>query len=227
MNMGLLGTSNKQIATQITNQDQAQFKTLNNLLTLQENHVEEFFQYHGEQFLGAMEKLMEDVLARVISQMLVKMKFVTTTTGDLEMHPDALREYEAITAENIQLDLAAIMAAALNSEVIMQRRMAKAQYLESQGFSTAQQPQTIMSQTQPQNIQGSPQMGGMNQQVMMQQQAFNNQSGYPIQPAGYDSYNNPYWVDPQTGQATYTAPNSGLNLAQNVSKLASWAAWLA
>jgi hypothetical protein len=227
MNMGLLGTSNKQIATQITNQDQAQFKTLNNLLTLQENHVEEFFQYHGEQFLGAMEKLMEDVLARVISKMLVKMKFVTTTTGDLEMHPDALREYEAITAENIQLDLAAIMAAALNSEVIMQRRMAKAQYLESQGFSTAQQPQTIMSQTQPQNIQGSPQMGGMNQQVMMQQQAFNNQSGYPIQPAGYDSYNNPYWVDPQTGQATYTAPNSGLNLAQNVSKLASWAAWLA
>ena len=227
MNMGLLGTSNKQIATQITNQDQAQFKTLNNLLTLQENHVEEFFQYHGEQFLGAIEKLMEDVLARVISKMLVKMKFVTTTTGDLEMHPDALREYEAITAENIQLDLAAIMAAALNSEVIMQRRMAKAQYLESQGFSTAQQAQSTMPQTQPQNIQGSPQMGGMNQQVMMQQQAFNNQSGYPIQPAGYDSYNNPYWVDTQTGQATYTAPNSGLNLAQNVTKLASWAAWLA
>ena len=227
MNMGLLGTSNKQIATQITNQDQAQFKTLNNLLTLQENHVEEFFQYHGEQFLGAMEKLMEDVLARVISKMLVKMKFVTTTTGDLEMHPDALREYEAITAENIQLDLAAIMAAALNSEVIMQRRMAKAQYLESQGFSTAQQAQSTMPQTQPQNIQGSPQMGGMNQQMMMQQNAFNNQSGYPIQPAGYDSYNNPYWVDPQTGQATYTAPSSGLNLAQNVSKLASWAAWLA
>ena len=222
MNMGLLGTSNKQIASQITLQDQSQFKTLNNLLTLQENHVEEFFQYHGEQFLGAIEKLMEDVLARVVSKMLVKMKFVTTTTGDLEMHPDALREYEAITAENIQLDLAAIMAAALNSEVIMQRRMAKAQYLESQGFSTAQQPLT-----QPQNIQGSPQMGGVNQQVMMQQNAFNNQSGYPIQPAGYDSYNNPYWVDPQTGQATYTAPNSGLNLAQNVSKLASWAAWLA
>ena len=155
------------------------------------------------------------------------MKFVTTTTGDLEMHPDALREYEAITAENIQLDLAAIMAAALNSEVIMQRRMAKAQYLESQGFSTAQQAQSTMPQTQPQNIQGSPQMGGMNQQVMMQQQAFNNQSGYPIQPAGYDSYNNPYWIDPQTGQATYTAPNSGLGLASGLGKAVAWAKWLA
>ena len=37
------------------------FKSMNNLLTLQENHVEEFFQYHGPEFMNALEKLMEDV----------------------------------------------------------------------------------------------------------------------------------------------------------------------
>ena len=44
------------------------FKSMNNLLTLQENHVEEFFQYHGPEFMNALEKLMEDVVERVVSQ---------------------------------------------------------------------------------------------------------------------------------------------------------------
>ena len=64
-------TSNATIANQITAQGASDFKAVNNLLTLQENHVEEFFQYHGEQFLFAMEKLLEDVVERVVSQMLV------------------------------------------------------------------------------------------------------------------------------------------------------------
>tara|TARA_R100000687_G_C6419909_1_gene150493 strand:- start:184 stop:861 length:678 start_codon:yes stop_codon:yes gene_type:complete len=221
-------TSNSTIANQITNQGAADFKAVNNLLTLQENHVEEFFQYHGEQFLASMEKLMEDVVERVVSQMLVKMKFVSNSNGDLEVHADALREYEAITAENIQLDLATLLATAVNSEVIMQRRMAKSQYLEAQGFTGSSAPPSTQFQSNtPSNIQGAPAMGGMNQQMMMQQQAMNNQSGYPIQPAGYDSYNNPYWIDPATGQPTYQAPTSGLNIVQNVQKLASWATWLA
>jgi hypothetical protein len=109
----------------------------------------------------------------------------------------------------------------------MQRRMAKSQYLEAQGFTGSQAPAMPQSNSIPQNIQGAPAMGGMNQQMQMQNQAFNNQSGYPIQPAGYDSYNNPYWIDPATGQPTYQAPTSGLNIVQNVQKLASWATWLA
>ena len=221
-------TSNATIANQITAQGASDFKAVNNLLTLQENHVEEFFQYHGEQFLFAMEKLLEDVVERVVSQMLVKMKFVSNTNGDLEVHADALREYEAITSENIELDLATLLATAVNSEVIMQRRMAKSQYLEAQGFTGGSAPpSTQYPSNTPSNIQGNPAMGGMGQQMQMQNQAFNNQSGYPIQPAGYDSYNNPYWIDPQTGQPTYQAPTSGLNIVQNVQKLASWATWLA
>ena len=39
--MGLLGTSNKNLAQQITAQGQSDFKVMNNLLTLQENHVED------------------------------------------------------------------------------------------------------------------------------------------------------------------------------------------
>ena len=73
--MGLFGTSNRSLSNQITTQGQSDFKVMNNLLTLQDNHVEEFFQYHGEQFLQAFEQLLEDVTTRVVSQMLVKMKW--------------------------------------------------------------------------------------------------------------------------------------------------------
>lgn len=51
--MGLFGTSNGALSTQMNSMSQQNFKSVNNLLTLQENHVEEFFQYHGEQFLNA------------------------------------------------------------------------------------------------------------------------------------------------------------------------------
>jgi len=236
--MGVFGTSNSALSSQINTMGQANFKMTNNLLTLQENHVEEFFQYHGEQFLSAFEKMMEDVMARVVSQMLVKMKFVSNTNGDLEIHPDSLSEFTSITQENIDLDIVNLLASAVNSEVIMQRRMAKQQYLESQGFASPAQdmPQQQMGGMpqggnpqgmNPANIQGAPAMGGMNQQMMQQQMAFNNGSGYPIPPSGYDQFNNPYWIDPATGQPSYTPPTSGLGLAGALSKGVAWAKWLA
>lgn len=229
--MGLFGTSNGSISNQITAQGQTNFKTMNNLLTLQENHVEEFFQYHGENFLSSFEKLLEDVIERVVSKMLTDLKFSTGSSGEITVHPDAMREYEKITAENIQLDLQSLLATALNSEVIVQRRMAKQQYLESQGFAVPQeqqQPQLPMGQpNMPSNIQGAPAMGGMNQQMMQQQMALNNGSGYPIPPSGYDQYNNPYWIDPATGQPTYNPPQSGLGLAAGLGKAVAWAKWLA
>jgi len=230
--MGWLGTTNSSLASQMTQQSQSQFKSMNNLLTLQENHVEEFFYYHGENFLMAFEKLFEDILERVLGQMLPKLRFITGDSGILEVHPDSLREYEAITAENITLDLQLLLATALNSEVIAQRKMAKEQYLESQGFATGasmtpQLPVGNYTQQPNVNIQGAPAMGGMNQQMMTQQQAFNNQSGYPIPPQGYDQYNNPYWIDPSTGQMSYNPPSSGLGLGAALSKGVAWAKWLA
>jgi len=232
--MGWLGTSNGSLSNQITQNQQTQFKSMNNLLTLQENHVEEFFYYHGEAFLTAFEKLLEDVTQRVLGQMLPQLKFIQGAGGDLEVHPDSLREYESITAENITLDLQNILGAALNTEVIMQRKMAKEQYLESQGFASSSgsmsQGNPAMGNPQgmnPANIQGAPAMGGMNQQVMQQQMAMNNGSGYPIPPSGYDQFNNPYWIDPQTGQPTYTPPQSGLGIAQGIGKAVAWAKWLA
>lgn len=235
--MGVFGTSNSALATQMNQMGQQNFKSVNNLLTLQENHVEEFFQYHGEPFLNAFEKMMEDVMTRVVSQMLVKMKFVSNTNGDLEIHPDSLSEFTTITQENIDLDIVNLLSTAVNSEVIMQRRMAKQQYLESQGFASPstdnmQGGQASMGgmmppQNVPNNIQGAPAMGGMNQQMMQQQMAMNNGSGYPIPPSGYDQYNNPYWIDPTTGQPSYTPPTSGLGLAGALSKGVAWAKWLA
>ena len=244
--MGVFGTSNRNLSQQITQQGAADFKAVNNLLTLQENHVEEFFTYHGVEFLTALEKLMEDVTERVVSQMLVKLKFINDTNGDLVIGNDALREYEAITSENIQLDIQSIVAAAVNTEVIMQRKMAKQQYLEAQGFATSQVPQTQQTQQfQPQQFQpqqgAMPNAGGLNpseisggnpmvqanNMMMQQQQAFNNPSGYPIQPSGYDTMGNPYWIDPQTGQPTYNPPGSGLGLGGLIQKGAAWAAWLA
>jgi|3_EtaG_2_1085321.scaffolds.fasta_scaffold03017_5 hypothetical protein len=240
-------TSNGALAAQISNQGAADFKAVNNLLTLQENHVEEFFTYHGEQFLGALERLIEDVVERVMSQMLVKLRLNTMgTSGELGVTTDSLREYEAITAENITLDIQNLLATAVNSEVIMQRKMAKAQYLESQGFSTAQPSypqqyaQTTMAAStgampalpaatgmDPSQIQGGGQTQAINASMMQQQQAFSNASGYPIPPAGTDTMGTPYWIDQHSGQMTYTPPTSGLGLGQMISKGAAWAAWLA
>ena len=232
--MGLFGTSNTALSTQMNSMSQQNFKSVNNLLTLQENHVEEFFQYHGEQFLNAFEQLLEDVTTRVGSQMLVKLQFVSNTNGDLEIHPDSLSEFTTITQENIDLDIVNLLATAVNSEVIMQRRMAKQQYLESQGFTSPTQsgggggmqpanPQGL----DPSQIQGGNMAVGMNNAMMQQQMAFNNQSGYPVPPSGYDQMNNPYWIDPATGQPTYTPPQSGLGLTQGIGKAVAWAKWLA
>ena len=71
----VFGTSNKAVMGAVQAQNDQQFKNVNNLLSLQDNHVEEFFQYHGEQFLSTLEKLMEDVVERVVSQMLAKLSF--------------------------------------------------------------------------------------------------------------------------------------------------------
>ena len=65
------------------------------------------------------------------------------------------------------------------------------------------------------------------EQMQTKKKAFKNQSGYPIPPTGYDQYNNPYWTDPQTGQMTYSPPQSGLGLAKTAGKVAAWAKWLA
>ena len=224
----MLGTSNRTVLREVQNAQQQNFKTVNNLLTLQENHVEEFFEYHGENFLTAFEKMMEDVTERVVSKMLGSLEFVhNPTSNQITVQETCLREFEKITQENIDLDIQNLLATALNSEVIMQRRMAKQQYLESQGFGGGMQQTQATQQQVPANIQGAPQTGMMNQQLSMQQQAMNNQSGYPIPPTGYDQYNNPYWIDPATGQATYTPPSSGLGLARGVAKAAAWAKWLA
>ena len=232
--MGLFGTSNTALSTQMNSMSQQNFKSVNNLLTLQENHVEEFFQYHGEQFLNAFEQLLEDVTTRVVSQMLVKLQFVSNTNGDLEIHPDSLSEFTTITQENIDLDIVNLLATAVNSEVIMQRRMAKQQYLESQGFTSPTQtgggggmPPANPQGLDPSQIQGGNMAVGMNNAMMQQQMAFNNQSGYPVPPSGYDQMNNPYWIDPATGQPTYTPPQSGLGLAQGIGKAVAWAKWLA
>tara|TARA_R100001463_G_scaffold57647_1_gene109936 strand:- start:173 stop:901 length:729 start_codon:yes stop_codon:yes gene_type:complete len=241
--MGVFGTSNGQIASQINDSQTAQFKAVNNLLTLQENHVEEFFEYHGVQFLTAFEQLIEDVVERVVSQQLKSLKFNTASTGEIVLHADSEAAYNNVSDANLQLDIQNLLAAAVNTEVILQRRMAKQQYLETKGFSAgaaapmqSQLGQPAIGQPaigQPSNIQGQAAFGGVNSQIAMQQQAFNpmNQSGYPIPPAGYDQMNNPYWIDPATGQPSYTPPQSGLGLGSalvhGASKAAAWAKWLA
>lgn len=221
----VFGPNNKDIVGAISASQDTQFKTVNNLLSLQDNHVEEFFQYHGIKFMQTFERLMEDVTERVVSQMLSKLEFIQdSTTGKTTVHPDCLREYEKITQENIQLDINAIVNSAIDSEVVMQRKMAKQQYLESQGFSSnmgggmpAQQPTAGMA------IAG---ITGQTQQYQQMQGAMNNGSGYPVPPSGTDGYGRPYWIDPQTGQTSYEPPSSGLHLGSAIQKGAAWAKWL-
>jgi len=200
------------------------FKSINNLLTLQENHVEEFFQYHGPEFMQALEKLMEDVIERVVSQMLSKLQFsLDASSGSITLIDKCLSEYERITQENIDLDITQILNTAVNSEVIHQRKLAKQQYLESQGFS----PQTTgqgQNYTVAQGVGMGATTGGMAGGVMGLNQGM--QSGYPIPPNGYDQMNNPYWIDPNTGQMSYTPPTGGIGLGQKMAKAAAWAKWL-
>jgi hypothetical protein len=215
--MGLLGTSNSTVLAGVQAQGDQQFKSMNNLLSLQDNHVEEFFQYHGEQFLSALEKLMEDVIERVVSQMLAKLSF-DATGSSITVNRDALREYERITQENIDLDLNLLLQSAINTEVVNQRKMAKQQYLESQGFSGSNMAQPTAGMA----IAG---ITGQTQQYQQMQGAMNNGSGYPIPPSGTDGYGRPYWIDAQ-GQMSYEPPQSGLGLGSAIQKGAAWAKWL-
>jgi hypothetical protein len=206
----------KEVISAINSQGDSTFKTVNNLLSLQENHVEEFFQYHGESFLGAMEKLMEDVIERVVSQMLSKLAF-NIDSGKATIMPDAMREFERITQENIDLDIQRILQSALNAEAINQRKMAKQQYLESQGFG---------GPTPGAAAFGGGAVGGAMAGGYQMQGAMQNGSGYPIPPAGTDGYGRPYWIDQQTGQMSYEPPQSGLGLGGALQKGAAWAKWL-
>tara|TARA_Y100001963_G_scaffold53484_1_gene75010 strand:+ start:103 stop:762 length:660 start_codon:yes stop_codon:yes gene_type:complete len=209
----------------LSNNQNQTFKAVNNLLTLQENHVEEFFQYHGEDFLQAFEKLLEDVVQRVVSDMLGNLQFsLDTTSGHISLVDKCLSDYQRITQENIDLDIAQILATAVNSEVIMQRKMAKQQYLESQGFSPSTTGQNTQ-QTVNAGVGMGAAQGGYGGAAMGINQGM--QSGYPIPPNGYDQMNNPYWIDPQTGQMSYSPPNSGMGLGGKLVKAAAWAKWLA
>ena len=212
------GTSNKAVMGVVQQQGEQQFKNVSNLLSLQENHVEEFFQYHGEMFFAAMEKLLEDVVERSVSQMLTKLVFVQdSTSGTMKLQSGSLAEFEKITQENIDLDLTRLLDSAINTEVINQRKMAKQQYLESQGFST---PNAQVSAGAA--IAG---VTGNMQQYNQMNNAVNNGSGYPIPPNGTDGYGRPYWID-ANGQMSYEPPQSGLGLGSAIQKGAAWAKWL-
>jgi len=216
----VFGTSNKAVMGAVQAQNDTNFKSMNNLLSLQENHVEEFFQYHGEQFLSTMEKLMEDVTERVVSKMLSNLEFVQdSTTGNIKISGDCKNSLNTITQENINSDMTNILNAAINTEVIAQRKMAKQQYLESQGFAS---PQATGGGQMPMQSQQQIQQGAYGSTGL----AMNNNSGYPVPPSGQDNYGRPYWIDQQTGQMTYEPPQSGLHLAQKAQKLAAWGKWL-
>ena len=216
--MGILGTSNGTVLGAVQAQSDQQFKNVNNLLSLQDNHVEEFFQYHGDKFLKCLETLMEDVTERVVSRMLTKLQFIQDdTTKSIRIHPDSLREFEGITAANIELDIMNLLNSAIDAEVINQRKMAKSQFLESQGFGGGQQQVSA----------GMALAGvtGQTQQYQQMQGAMNNGSGYPIPPNGQDMYGRPYWLD-ANGQMSYEPPKSGLGLGGAIQKGAAWAKWL-
>ena len=207
--MGLLGTSNGTVMNAVQAQGDQQFKNVNNLLSLQDNHVEEFFQYHGEMFLTSLEKLMEDVVQRVVSQMLSKLAF-TSNGASITINADAMREFEKITQENIDLDIQKLLNSAINTEVVNQRKLAKQQYLESQGFSGGGQ----MPMQQPTAGVAIAGLTGNMQQYNQMQGA-----------SGTDGYGRPYWIDAQ-GQMSYEPPQSGLGLGSAIQKGAAWAKWL-
>jgi hypothetical protein len=218
--MGVFGTTNGTVMNAVQAQGDQQFKNVNNLLSLQDNHVEEFFQYHGEMFLTALEQMMEDVVERVVSQMLAKLAF-SQNGNIISVNPDAMREYEKITQENIDLDIQRLLQSAINTEVVNQRKMAKQQYLESQGFGGG------MGGNMVQPTAGMAMAGVMGQQQQYQQiqGATQNGTGYPIPPSGTDGYGRPYWIDAQ-GQMSYEPPSSGLHLGSAIQKGAAWAKWL-
>ena len=211
--MGILGTSNGTVLGAVQAQGDQQFKSMNNLLSLQDNHVEEFFQYHGEMFLVALEQLMEDVVERTVSKLLSQLKF-NMTGSTISIDSDALREYEKITQANIDLDIQKLLNSAINTEVVNQRKMAKQQYLESQGFGSGPSAGAAIAG-----------VTGNMQQYQQMQGAVNNGTGYPVPPSGTDGYGRPYWID-ANGQMSYEPPKAGLGLGSAIQKGAAWAKWL-
>jgi len=218
--MGILGTSNGTVMNAVQQQSDQQFKSMNNLLSLQDNHVEEFFQYHGKEFLSALEQLMEDVVNRVVSQLLAKLSF-TTVGSNLTINNDTLQEFNKISQEKIELDLNTLLQSAINAEVVNQRKLAKQQYLESQGFGGGMGGQ-MAQPTAGMAIAG---ITGTTGQYQQMQGATQNGTGYPIPPSGTDGYGRPYWIDAQ-GQMSYEPPSSGLHLGAAIQKGAAWAKWL-
>lgn len=166
---------------------------------------------------------MEDMTERVVSRMLSSLEFVQdSTTGNIKVSSDCKTSLNTITQENINSDMTNVLNAAINTEVIAQRKMAKQQYLESQGFSSPQATGQMQGQMQGQMPTQNIQQGTYGATGL----AMNNNSGYPIPPTGQDNYGRPYWIDQQTGQMTYEPPQSGLHLAQKAQKLAAWGKWL-
>ena len=214
-------------------QQQSNFKTVNNLLTLQDNHVEEFFQYHGEEFFQAFDQMIEDIIQRVVSDMLSKLEFILDPAANhISLQVDCLSKYQKITQENIDLDIQRLLATAVNSEVIMQRKLAKQSYLEAQGFTPPANAQNApMGAVAGAGMMGAgvgmqmSNQGGYTQGIQGMNMA--QQTGYPVAPAGYDNSGNAYWIDEQTGQMTYTPPNGGMGLMNKATKIAAWAKWLA
>ena len=98
------------------------------------------------------------------------------------------------------------------------RKMAKQQYLESQGFNNP------MGMNGVQQAQGG--YGQAQQAYGQGMSAVQNGSGYPVPPSGNDGYGRPYWIDPQTGQMSYEPPSAGLGLSSAIQKGAAWAKWL-
>ena len=211
--MGILGTSNGTVLGAVQAQGDQQFKSMNNLLSLQDNHVEEFFQYHGEMFLVALEQLMEDVVERTVSKLLNQLKF-NMTGSTISVDADASREFEKITQANIDLDIQKLLNSAINTEVVNQRKMAKQQYLESQGFGSGPSAGAAIAG-----------VTGNMQQYQQMQGAVNNGTGYPVPPSGTDGYGRPYWID-ANGQMSYEPPKAGLGLGSAIQKGAAWAKWL-
>ena len=216
--MGILGTSNGTVLGAVQAQGDQQFKSMNNLLSLQDNHVEEFFQYHGEMFLVALEQLMEDVVERTVSKLLNQLKF-NMTGSTISVDADASREFEKITQANIDLDIQKLLNSAINTEVVNQRKMAKQQYLESQGFTSPQANQQVGVGLAVAGVTGNM------QQYQQMQGAVNNGTGYPVPPSGTDGYGRPYWID-ANGQMSYEPPKAGLGLGSAIQKGAAWAKWL-
>ena len=103
--MGVFGTSNGAVMGAVNAQNDQQFKNVNNLLSLQDNHVEEFFQYHGEQFLSTLEKLMEDVTERV-----------AVASGEIKFDKETYKKIKSFETKKGNLEKTAIIGGIMGAK---------------------------------------------------------------------------------------------------------------